>query len=182
MRGPLLAGPAGHPAVLRQIVALCKPHAPTVVLSSVWLAVTLSRALPVILCAEPDKRAAARRALRRRKPDARGLLALVAGEGLPIGAGRVGSLIVDGLADVERDTEAIGFLADLAALLRPGGPLISVDLVRAAAATRLGGCFLAASLQDLHQARPRRRVLLTWGRAPSAIVTAARHAAARAIE
>jgi hypothetical protein len=184
MRGPLLSGPIGSPATLERLGAILQPKAPAVVLSSVWLAAELATAMPALLLVEPEGHRDAKRAARKAKeagrgaaaaaPGAPGLLAVVAGEQVPLRPGAVGALVVESLAEL--DEGAAGeYLLGLAEALAPDGFVVALDGTKdPAVEARVAGAFLAAGLRAVAQERPREGALLTFGRAPAPEVLAAR--------
>jgi hypothetical protein len=166
MRGPLLSGPVGSPATLGRLVALAREAQPVVVLSALWLAEALSAELPVLVLIEPDKVRAARKALARARKESRKLSVVVAGEALPLAARAPGAVIVEGLTELD-DEAAVELVADVTAVLRAGGTIISADVAKDPAAEgRLSGIFLAAPLLDIRQERPKEGALLTIGTTP----------------
>src|SRR4051812_42882559 len=121
MRGPLLAGPIGSSVMLDRVVAIARERSPAVVLSALWLAERLATQLPVAVLLEGDKRRGARRVVRRAGRDGQRLMVLAAGEALPVGDGRAGCVLIENLAEIEDDVEAVTFLGGLAPALREGG-------------------------------------------------------------
>lgn len=175
MRGPLLSGPVGSPAALQRLCELLRDRRPVAVVSALWLAEALAGAMPITALTEPDKRAQARRAVARLKRRGRGLDVVIAGEDLPLGPGSLGAAIVESPTEIEEEEAAAELLVTLAATLRPDGLLIAVDATKdPAAEARVAGLFLAATLTEITQERPREGALLTVGAAPPAAVLAAR--------
>jgi hypothetical protein len=172
MRGPLLSGPIGSASALARLAALLQP--PVVVLSSVWLAAELATETPVVLLVEPDAVKAARRAQRKAQEAGRRLLVVTAGEAVPLAAGSVGALVVEGLSEVE-ERAALDFLQSLAPVLGPAARLVALDNTKdPAIEARLAGLFLAAGLRHITQERPKEGALLTVADAPAAALIAAR--------
>jgi hypothetical protein len=172
MRGPLLSGPVGHPATLARLCQIVRAHPPTVVLSSLWLASELAAEIPVLVLVEPDVRRQAQRALQRSAGARHQLSALLAAEDLPLRRGSAGSLVIEGLTEIE-DPDASPFLAALVPALRPDGVVLSLDGTKdPLAEARLAGLFLSATLTGIAQERPREGAVLTVGHAPAAAVSA----------
>lgn len=175
MRGPLLSGPLGSPAALERVCQIVRAHPPTVVLSALWLAETLSEEIPVLALVEDDKRSAGRRAMRRTSKSGRPLLVVAAGEDVPLGRASVGSILVENLVDIEEPAAAEELLAGLMPALRPDGVVISLDATKnPAMEARLAGMFLGAALTGITQLRPREGALLTIGTLPHPAIVAAR--------
>ncbi len=164
MRGPIMSGAVGSPETLRRLRQMAGERPPTVVLSTLWLASALAGEIPVAVFIEPDKRPAARRAVRRAARTNRRLLVVAAGEALPVRPASLGSILVENLLDIEADTLAADFLRSLTPMLRPGGLLVSVDASkRRASEARLAALFLMAALTEIGQQRPRDGAVITNG-------------------
>jgi hypothetical protein len=177
MRGPLLSGALGSPATLDRVATLLGEHAPVVVLSALWLAETLATEMPILALVEQDKRAAAVRAQRRTRKQGHPLSVMVAGSDVPLGKGSVGAVLVDALVDIEEPSAATDLLLGLLPVLKPDGLVVSLDPTKSPALeARVAEIFLAASLADIRQLRPRDGALLTVGRAPRPAIVAARTA------
>ena len=147
---------------------------PVVIIGPLWLGEALSTKVPVALLIEPEERRRARRVARRAATAGRNLTIIVAGVDLPLGAGSVGTLVVDGAATLDADAVA-RWMAVLIPTLRPGGRLIAADVTaNPAVEARLAGLFLSAALIEIVQERPRDGVLLTVGVAPARSLVAAR--------
>ncbi len=175
MRGPLLSGPLGSPAALERVCQIARAHSPTVVLTALWLAETLSEEFPVLALVEDDKRSAGQRAMRRASKAGRPLLVVAAGEDIPLARGSVGSVLVENLMDIEERAAAEDLLAGLMPALRPDGVVVSLDATKSPEVeARLAGLFLGAALKGITQLRPREGALLTMGTLPHPAVVAAR--------
>jgi hypothetical protein len=175
MRGPLLSGPIGSAATLSRVCQLVRERGPAVVLSAVWLAEALAGEVPVLAVVEPDKRKAAQRAVKRAAGSGHRLLVVTAGEAVPLPDGSAGVIVTEELSEIEDDEEAADYLAGLAATLRPGGILLSLDATKSPATeARLANVFLGAALVDVGQERPKEGALMTVGAAPAPLVLAAR--------
>jgi hypothetical protein len=173
----LFSGAIGSRATLERVGQIVRARPPAVVLSSPWLAAELATATPVMLLVEPDAVLAARRALRRAGRAGLPLLGVVAGERVPIGAGRVGAFVIEGLADTD-EGEARGFLLGLAPSLKPDGIIVTLDNTKAPLVeARVAGDLLAAGLVDIAQERPREGALVSVARCPATAILAARLAA-----
>lgn len=174
MRGPLLSGPLGSAPSLAALLRWLKDRGPVAVIGPVWLAEALSAESPTLLLVEPEERARARRAVRRATGEGRHLAAAVAGDGLPIRAGALDNLVIEGASTL--DAEGLAqWVETLIPALRPGGRLLAFDATDdPAAESRLTSLYLAAALRDIVQERPRGGVLLTVGVAPEAAITALR--------
>jgi hypothetical protein len=173
MRGPWLSGAVGSAATLERLAQIVKARPPAVVLSALWLAEALASQAPVLALVEPERAKTARRAAKKAIQDGRPLLTVLAGEQVPMRPGVVGTLVVEGLLDVD-EAEAPGFVAGLAGALRPDGVLVALDGTKdPRLEARLAGTFLATGLQGLAQERPREGAVLTVGRAPPEGVLAA---------
>ena len=186
MRGPLLSGPLGSAACLDAIVrwvgaASANPGAPSpspvrpVLLSGpLWLGETLAQALPVLMLVEGDDRPGVRRARRRAGRANHRLEIALAGAELPLRPRSLATLVIENAAGLDAEP-AQAWLNALAPLLAPGGRLIAADATASVSAmARVAEAFLAASLVDIVQERPREGVVLTVGRAPAAAIMAAR--------
>jgi hypothetical protein len=174
MRGPLLSGPLGSAASLDALARWLAGKGPVVVLGPVWLAEALAGATPVLFLDEPDDRRVLVRARKRAQKASRPLTLGIAGAEVPVRPASVGALVVENVAGLA-DQEASQWLASLVPCLRPGGRLVAVDATAShAAAARVAGVFLSASLVELIQEWPRDGVVLTVGAAPSPAVVAAR--------
>ncbi len=177
MRGPLLSGALGSPATLGRVTTLLDEHAPVVVLSALWLAETLATEMPILALVEQDKRTAAVRAQRRARKQGHPLSIMVAGSEVPLGKHSVGALLVDALVDIEEPSAATDLLLGLLPVLKPDGLVLSLDPTKSPALeARVAEIFLAASLADIRQLRPRDGALLTVGRAPQPAIVVARTA------
>jgi SAM-dependent methyltransferase len=175
MRGPLLSGALGSALTLKRVCAILREHAPALVLSSLWLADTVSKELPVTALIEADKRRNARRVVKRAGKAGKKLLVAAAGEELPVAAGTAGCIVVENLAEIADDDQAADFLARVARGVRAGGKLVALDATKnAATEARLAGLFLSAALVGIAQERPKEGALLTMGAPAPAAVLAAR--------
>jgi hypothetical protein len=175
MRGSLLAGPLGHRTTLERVAELARERPPVVVLSALWLAEALASSMPVAALIESDVVRGARRALRRARDGGQHLLVAAAGEELPVRAGAAGTLLLEGLGDIEQPGEAAEFLARLARHLRPDGQVVALEATKSPAVeARLAALFLSAALTGIVQERPREGAVLTIAAVPSAAVLAAR--------
>jgi hypothetical protein len=175
MRGPLLSGALGSPATLGRALQLVREHPPVVVLSALWLAETLSSEIPVLALIEEDKRGAAGRALRRAHKQGLPLSVVVAAADVPLAKTAVGAVLVDSLVDIEEHSAAIELLAGLCPLLKADGLVLSLDATKSPTLeARVAEIFLAASLTQVKQMRPRDGALLTTGVVPDPAVVAAR--------
>ncbi len=175
MRGPLLSGALGNPATLARVLDLVREHAPVVVLSALWLAETLAAELPMLALVEEDKRGAATRAQRRARKQGLPLTVMVAGSEVPLAHGAVGAVLVDSLVDIEEETAAVDLLLGLLPVLKPDGIVLSLDATKnPTLEARVAEVFLAASLTQVIQVRPRDGALVTTGRAPHPAITMAR--------
>jgi hypothetical protein len=175
MRGPLLSGALGSAVTLKRVCAILRQHSPTVVLSALWLADTVSKEVPVTALIEADKRRNARRVVRRATKTGKKLLVAAAGEELPVAAGTAGCIVIESLSEIGDDDQAAEFLVRLAPGLRAGGRLVALDATKSAATeARLAGLFLAAALVGIAQERPKEGALLTMGAPAPAPVLAAR--------
>jgi hypothetical protein len=151
-----------------------RDRGPVAVIGPVWLGEALSAELPTLLLVEPEERGRARRAVKRAIADGRRLGVLVAGVGLPMQAGTLSDLVVEGASAL--DDEALRrWMATLIPTLRPGGRFLTYDATDdPAVECRLTSLYLGCALRDIVQERPRGGVLLTVGVAPEAVVTAVR--------
>jgi hypothetical protein len=175
MRGPLLAGPIGSPAMLDRVGAIVRERVPVVVLSGLWLGALLATQGACAVLVEAEKRREGRRVLRRVLREGHRLMVVAAGEALPLGAGGAGCIVIENLAEIDDDAEATELLARLALALRPDGLVLALDATKSPVIeARLAGMFLAAALTGIVQERPRDGALLTMGRAAPAPVVAAR--------
>ena len=177
MRGPLLSGPLGGADVLDALARRLESVGPVAIIGPLWLGEALSATVPVVLLTEPEERNRARRVARRAAVAGRRLTIVVAGVDLPLRAGCVGAMLVDGAATLEADAVA-RWMAVLIPTLRPGGCLIAADVTaNPAVEARLAGVFLSAALVGVVQERPRDGVVLTVGLAPVPSVVHTRFAA-----
>lgn len=175
MRGPLLSGALGSPATLGRVCGLVRERSPVVVLSALWLAETLATELPVLALVEEEKLSAAVRAQRRARKHGHPLAITVAASELPLGRGTVGAFLVDSLVDIEEESATTELLLGLLPALKPDGIVLSLDPTKSPALeARVAGCFLAASLANVTQLRPRDGALLTAGYVPHPAIVAAR--------
>jgi hypothetical protein len=175
MRGPFLSGALGSAATLDRVCRVLQDHQPTVVLSALWLAETLSSSFPVLALVEEEKLSAALRAVRRAQKSANPLLVVSAGEDVPLRRGAVGAILIENLMDVEDQAAAEDLLVGLLPALRPDGLVISLDATKhQETEARLAALFLAAALTGITQVRPREGALLTIGSAPPPAVIAVR--------
>lgn len=175
MRGPLLSGTLGSSATLARVCDLMRAHAPVVVLSTLWLAETLAVELPILALIEEEKRGAAVRVRKRARKLGLPLTLVMAASELPLAAGSVGAVLVDSLMDIEDPSAAAELLLGVLPTLRPDGIVVSLDATKNPdLESRVSGMFLAASLVEISQVRPRDGALLTIGRAPHVAVAAAR--------
>ncbi len=176
MRSPLFSGPIGHAVTLSRLLELARAREPVAVFSSVWLAAALCEHIPVLLLVEPDAQAAARKAVNKAGAAGRRLTAVLAGEQVPIAQGSVGTVVVEGLTEVEA-ADLPRFVRGLAGTLAPDGRVLALDNARDAdAEARVAGAFLAEGFRNITQERPREGAVITAGRAPFAGVLAARQA------
>ena len=177
MRGPLFSGPIGSPATLDRVCRVVRDYGPPLVLSALWLAERLAQQFPVAVLVEPDKRRGARSAVRQAAKNGRALLVVVAGEDLPVQTARMGCVIVENLAGIEQDETAISYLAEMATVLRPGGLVIALDVIKdLRTEERAAGLLLAAGYTGLAQERPREGALISVGHPPTAAALTARWA------
>lgn len=179
MRGPLFSGPIGSSVTLERLAQIARARGPVAVLSSPWLALQLARAQvgPVLLLIEADTRSAGLRALR--KAEGSPLLVVLAGDRVPLARASLGTLVVEGLGDVDEGA-SVEFLRGLAPVLGPEGALVALDNTKDPhLEARLAGELLAAGLAHIAQERPREGALLTIGRPPPALLLADPPAAAR---
>jgi hypothetical protein len=178
MRGPLLSGPLGGTACLEAIVRWVgtpPPARPLVVLGPLWLGETLSQTVPVVMLVEGEDRPGVRRTRRRSGRSGRLFEVSLAGADLPLRPRSLQTVLVENVAGLEAEA-ATKWLHALAPLLHPGGRLIAADATASTTAmSRVAGAFLAASLVDLVQERPREGVVLTVGRAPAESIMAVRY-------
>jgi hypothetical protein len=166
----------GSAPAVEALMRWVRGASPVVVIGPAWLAETVSSEVPTLLLVEPDERPRAARVARRARATRRALTVVQAGVGLPIHAGAIGALVVEGAATLEGDAVA-RWMTTLVPALRPGGRLVTYDAADGPTVeTRLTATFLGAALCDIVQERPRTGVLLTVGRAPPAAVTALRFA------
>jgi hypothetical protein len=169
MRGPLLSGAVGSAVTLRRLCEIVRGMAPTVVVRSPWLGLTLAAELSVVAFVPAEARGAARRR-RRRKTDGPPSLFALAGTAVPIAGAAAGSLVATDLATIE-PTALVGFLLETAELVRPGGLLVGLDRAKdPATEARLAGALLTAGFQGIVQDRPRDGALITRGHPPPAAV------------
>jgi hypothetical protein len=175
MRGPLLSGTLGSPATLDRVCSLVREHSPVAVLSTLWLAETLASEMPVLVLVEEEKRGAALRAHKRARRAGLPLTLVMAASDLPLGPGSVGAVLVDSLVDIEDPSAAAELLLAVLPTLRPDGIVVSLDATKNPdLESRVSGIFLAASLTQISQVRPRDGALVTFARAPHSSVTTAR--------
>jgi hypothetical protein len=175
MRGPLLSGALGSPATLARVCGLVREHSPVVVLSTLWLAETLAPEMPILALVEEDKRGAALRAHKRARKLGLPLGIVMAASDLPLLSGSVGAVLVDSLVDIEDPTAAADLLLAVLPTLRQDGIVVSLDATKnPELESRVSAMFLAASLTQISQIRPRDGALVTVARAPHAAVAAAR--------
>jgi hypothetical protein len=175
MRGPLLSGTLGSQATLARVCSLVREHAPVVVLSTLWLAETLATEIPILALVEEEKRASALRTQKRAHKSGVPLSIVMAASELPLRPGSVGAVLVDSLVDIEEPAAAADLLLGVLPTLKPDGVVVSLDATKNPdLEARVAGIFLAASLSQITQMRPRDSALLTVARAPHAVVTAAR--------
>jgi hypothetical protein len=157
------------------VCSLVHERSPVVVLSALWLAETLVTAMPVLALVEEEKRGAAVRAQRRANKHGYPLTIMVAASELPLGQGAAGAVLVDSLVDIEEKTATTELLLGLLPALKPDGVVISLDPTKSPALeARVAESFLAASLANVTQLRPRDGALLTAGYAPHPAIVAAR--------
>lgn len=176
MRGPLFSGPIGHAATLSRLLDLARAAEPVSVFSSVWLAAALSEHIPVLLLVEPDQRSAARKAVQKAGVAGRRLTVVVAGEQVPIADGSMGTVVVEGLTEVE-PPDLPRFLRGLARTLAPQGRVLALDNARdGESESRVAGAFLAEGFRGIAQERPREGAVITLGHAPLPGVLQARQA------
>jgi len=175
MRGPLLSGTLGSQATLARVCGLVREHSPVVVLSTLWLAETLATEMPILALVEEDKRASALRTQKRARKSGVPLSIVMAASDLPLRPGSVGAVLVDSLVDIEEPAAATDLLLGVLPTLKSDGIVVSLDATKNPdLEARVSGIFLAASLSQITQMRPRDGALLTVARAPHAAVTAAR--------
>ena len=178
MRGPLLSGPLGSAASLAALARWLDGVAPVVVLGPVWLAEALASSTRVLFLDEPDDRRVLVRARRRADKAGKPLTIGIAGADVPLARGSLGALVIENAAGLS-DEEAQRWVAALVPCLRPGGRLVAIDATSSpAAAARVAGVFLSASLIELTQEWPRDGVVITVGVAPVAAVVEARFGSA----
>jgi hypothetical protein len=184
MRGPILSGPLGSASTLEAIGRALGTAGTVVVIGPLWLGEVLSASVRVLVLTEGQERARARRAVRRaaktvthgKTTPGHGLTVALAGDDLPIRAGTVDALLIDGASTLDVDALA-RWMATLVPAVRPGGRLIAIDATDdPAAEAKLAGLFLAAALGEIGQVRPRVGVVLTAGTAPPAPVITTRFA------
>ena len=174
MRGPLLSGALGSAAALEALLRWVRKDQPAVVLGPLWLGETLAAELPILMLVATDDHAAVRRARRRAQRAGRPLEIAVGGGELPLGASSVATIVAENVAGLDA-AAAAGWIASLAACLRPGGRLVAADATGSSSAmARVAGTFLGAALTGITQEQPRDGVLLTVGEAPDARIQAAR--------
>ncbi|HVV48452.1 MAG TPA: hypothetical protein VHO06_02235 [Polyangia bacterium] len=179
MRGPLLSGPLGSQPTLEALLRWTAPageaaRAPVVVLGPPWLGAAMTRGGRTLLLVESGQRPPALRALRRARKEARPLEVALAAAELPFRPGSLSALVVENVAGLPPD-EGERWIAALVPALRPGGRLIAADATSSdAAAARVAGAFLAATLTEIVQEWPREGAVLTVGVAPAAAIMAAR--------
>ncbi len=177
MRGPLLSGALGSTASLTAIAGRAQGAAPVVVLGPLWLGVTLSTELRVLMLVASDDHAAVKRARRRALKAGRAFEVAVGGAEVPLQPRSVGAMIIENVAGLE-PAAAARWIEALVPSLRPGGRLIAADATGdPAAMARVSATFLSAALVGLTQEMPRDGVVLTVAQAPDARVMAARFAA-----
>jgi hypothetical protein len=175
MRGPLLSGTLGSQATLDRVCGLVRERAPVVVLSTLWLAETLATEIPVLALVEDEKRAAALRSQKRARKLGLPLTIVTAASELPLAPGSVGAVLVDSLVEIEEPSAASDLLLGVLPTLGRDGIVVSLDATKNPdLEARISGIFLAASLTQISQIRPREGALLTFAKAPHAAVTAAR--------
>jgi predicted O-methyltransferase YrrM len=161
--------------MLERVCLIARERAPALVLSALWLGERLATQFPVTVLIEADKRKSARRAVRKAAKDGQRLMVVSAGEQLPVGDQRTGCVLVENLAEITDDAEAVAFLHRLSPALRPDGLVLALDATKnPAVEARLAGLFLAAALTNIAQQRPREGALLTIGGCPPAAALASR--------
>src|SRR6185295_5276245 len=148
MRGPLLSGALGSAAALEALLRWVRKDQPAVVLGPLWLGETLAAELSILMLVATDDHAAVRRARRRAQRAGRPLEIAVGGGELPLGASSVATIVAENVAGL--DAAAAGWIASLAACLRPGGRLIAADATGSSSAmARVAGTFLGAALTGI---------------------------------
>lgn len=172
----------GSASTLDAVVRWLDVASTVVVIGPLWLGEVLSTRVRVLLLTEPEERQHARRVVKRTTGTDHRLTVALAGVDLPLFAGSVDALLVESASVL--DAESIArWMATLVPAIRPGGRLLALDATdNPAAEARLSGLFLAASLGEIVQERPREGVVLTVGVAPPAPVIAARFGGSRPIE
>jgi hypothetical protein len=164
--------------MLDRTTDLIRRHQPVVVLSALWLAETLATEMPILALVERQKHTAASRAMRRARKRSLPLTIVVAGAEVPLGKHCVGSVLLENLIDIEETGAASDLLVGLLPSLLPDALVISLDATKnPSLEARVSEVFLAASLTQIRQMRPRDGALLTYAVAPGAEVVQARTAA-----
>ena len=131
--------------------------------------VLAAQAPGVLLLVEPDRESRGRRADKRARRRGHGLLVAQAGAEIPLREAGAAAIVIDELNELPRE-EAREFVTTVAACLRPGGLLLSLDATKDVAdEAALSACFLAARLRDIGQDRPKEGAVLTIGVAPASI-------------
>jgi hypothetical protein len=154
---------------------LVRERSPVVVLSTLWLAETLAPEMPIVALVEEEKRGAALRAQKRARKLGLPLSVVMAASDLPLLPGSVGAVLVDSLVDIEDPGAAADLLLAVLPTLQQGGIVVSLDATKNPdLESRVSAMFLAASLTQVSQIRPRDGALITVARAPHPAVTAAR--------
>jgi len=175
MRGPLLSGALGSPATLDRVVEIVRPHQPIVVLSALWLAETLATELPVLALVEKDKQGAATRAGRRARKLSMPLSVVVAAGEVPLAPKRFGAVVLENMMDIEEVQAAADLLLGLLPSMLPDAVILSLDATKNPyLEARVAEIFLAASLTNIRQVRPKDGALLTLAVVPQPEVIAAR--------
>jgi hypothetical protein len=178
MRGPFLSGALGTTASLAAILRWAKGASsdPVVVLGPLWLGVTLSAELRVVMLVATDDHAVVKRARRRAHKAGRSFEIAVGGADVPLRPRSVGAMIVENASGLDA-AAAARWIEALVPSLRPGGRLIAADATGdVAAMARVSGTFLSSALVGLTQEMPRDGVVLTVAHAPDARIMAARYA------
>ena len=179
LRGPFLSGALGSTLSLNAILrwARTPDNEPVVVLGPLWMGVTLSAELRVMMLVATDDHAAVKRARRRAHKAGRKCEIAVGGAEVPLRPRSVAVMVVENVAGLDA-VAAARWIEALVPSLRPGGRLIAVDATSdVAAMARVSGTFLSASMVGLIQEQPRDGVVLTVAQAPDTRVMAARYAA-----
>ncbi len=174
MRGPLLSGPIGSSVVLAALARWTSGLAPIVVLGPPWLGRVTAHEGRALVLIEQAGRPLGLRTMRRSRKDGHPFDVALAGSELPLRPGSLPAIVVENAAGLPPD-DVVRWFAALAPCLRPGGRLIALDgTTSTAAAARVAGAFLSASMMGIVQEWPREGAVLTVGMAPPALVTAAR--------